>query len=282
MRGQWVFRDCGPTVSRTNPTPHSKGQNDQGYVGVGIIEAETDMLPPEEILPVLWPDSKNNMQSGLYVSKEGKKTAAHLKSCELADIVTHIDVPRPQNYTNMKGGALILRKTRLPCRQGHTIYVALLVLSLKKGLLNCAHHYNSYGHTVDGLTVFSTMAMQEPLTFDPTGMALPQIHKLPIWGWDEEPWAPVSTLALDVIDQAMILEPLTSRPRTPMEERRYQKYMKGPAGEIFRSRETHDDFGKYLRAIRHQMPPLKWDGKITASEQAIRDDLTAKIVRELF
>ena len=273
MRGQFVFRDCGPTTNRSIAGADVQRSDNQAYAGVGIIEVATNAYPSEQILPILWHGRAVSNAATLTIAAEGAKLERHQRASDLADLATHLQIPRPKADTGLQGGGLVLRETRLSTVEGRSIYLALLILSLEPDSIDCDLRYELSGASLKAST---------PLSFDPAGMALPQIQKLPIWGWDEEPWGPVSTLALDIIDEAMKIEPLTNRPRTAAEEQRYQKHMRGPAGDLFRSREHDDKFSCYLRALRHRVPPLSWDGRITQAQQATREKLTASIIRELF
>lgn len=165
----------------------------RAYAGVGIMEMPEDLHPEETILGIIW------THAGIRFTGEKIPLASECAYWDTAGLVTSLEFPAPPEWMGMGGGGLILRQMRHPASTpGYSTYNALLVCRNTPRNLDHKTIYDLAETPMRGLALSASCE----LDFEPNGMALSQISKAPIWGWDDEPWGINSTLALSAIDEA--------------------------------------------------------------------------------
>lgn len=182
IRGQLVFRRCAGNSGRDVD------------VGIGILEAHPATFPAfrnhDLMIDLAW---KRNKMTALPIPGAARTTGSEYATSDLAGILCSLEYPRG---ANVAGGTLIVRTTRLTSTMNLGIYVIALVVEAGGKEIDRKAIHEMEGDS----TRFSIRKTKSRLPFEPSGMSLCQIHRSPIWGWEEEKWGPVSTMRLDVLD----------------------------------------------------------------------------------
>lgn len=207
---------------------------------------------------------------------------------DLGSLATQSIWPRPHVVSQYGGGGLVLRNTRAPAANGRRIVFVLAVASLRPGALKHHHLYEVHGSA--GYWP-STPDSNNPGCFElfnPTfvdgldGEAFTNLLKKPLWGWEVEPYAFVSTLDLRSIDKVHEIQSLLDKPdRTPAEENQLAVLLRTDAGSVFSVSAREADYAEFRRQMNAEMGPLRWDAVLSASQLAQRDAVASRIVRSL-
>ena len=111
-------------------------------------------------------------------------------------------------------------------------------------------------------------------------MALSQIHRSSIWGWDEERWGPVSTMRLDVLDMCQELDDAMLSDE-PIDPARLEELNRSHAGWILKSSHRDPKYEDFKRRMFEEGHRSEWAGILTESQTRIRDEAGARIIREI-
>lgn len=259
MKGQILFRQLrwdAPYPSMTTGNAHA---------GVGVIDMPEGYLPEETILGLIWHDDS------LLFTGEKIPIEANYNYHDLATHVTNLDFPAPPEDTGLAGGGLILRRTRKPsATPGHIVCLALLVVRNVPREFDRKTIYDIAEKT-RGIPVLTA---GQVIGFEPNGMALSQIHKSPIWGWDEEPWGPVSTLNLSAIDDIhAYMEREEAGTPQPDDLHAEIKWLMKPKADS-----DYDEFKRRMRTAGHVQ---RWDAILTRSQTEAHERAASQIVRDI-
>ena len=259
MRGQLHFREL-----RWHGR-YPDQQSGKAYAGVGVVEMHPGEHPVERLLSVVVTGSY------LHLTGEEQPVDAVHRYSDMAHLVTSLDFSAPTAALGLGGGSLILRETRIPATQeGQVVCAALLVVR------NTDIDFDS--QTIYNLSQVNLhryeLTEARRAGYDPTGMALEQLSKRPVWGWGAEKWGPVSTLHLDAIDQAQAYQDREnageSHPADTPSEMRW----------LF-SHYRDEQFRRFVKAMNAEGHGVRWDEALTESQCRARDEAATRIVNEL-
>jgi hypothetical protein len=255
-------------------------QSGCGYGMVGVVEID-DETP--------WKRERAHGFSCLVsdfggtLSFSGKDTGPScdqdLSCSEIDSFLTSMDFPRAGAVHEALGwgaGGMVLRDTRGPSSPGTTLAVIAIGLCLPEYALPDAH-MASFVVGGDDVPNVAKLKVEGPCRLATNGTQLSQIHRMPLWGWDDERFGFSSTLRLDVIDKCTRLEAMMIEGTASIEElTRLQR-------EVHMAVQDNTDpiFARYRRLAAAQGMVLPWDSTPTESEMTTSDDAVALLVKQL-
>ena len=267
VRGQLLFRRC-------------RGDNFANVdVGIGIIETHPATFPAFRNQDILVDLACKRQHDAFSIGLIPKFRSANAE-CALDDIgrlVTSLQYPMGMGG-GTSGGSLFIRTTKIPSPRKLSVHLVAFVVQ-------------AIGEEIDRQTIYEITGDHQSLAispttqkipFEPNGMALCQVHKSPVWGWDEEPWAPVSTLRLDMLDILTELDALqylddpTAAQLARMAELR-SKLTWDPT----QSARKDEDFLKFRQKMMEAGFVKDWAGSTTQSQDAAFSNHAKKVIRDL-
>lgn len=191
---------------------------------------------------------------------------------ELSNILNSIEYNKA--VRPWQGGALLIRETRLRSEEGRYIYLVAMAFEAGGEQINHRqiHTLHQRGNNIE-------IRPGNMINEEPNGEGIASVHKLPIWGWEKDPWGPVSTMRLDIIDECIELEKILLNPSEANQERRKQLESR-PAGGILGIRRNDKLFEQFHREMSQYMP-FQWDGVVTKSDSDKRDQKSKEILSRL-
>lgn len=254
MRGQFLFRRCDGKVD----------------VGIGILEAESQLVLPSDsqdlLIDCLAIRRLNHMEIKLHSQRDMPE---QYPDGDIGGILTNLQYPRSNN--DACGGSIFARSTRYPSPTGRRTILAAIVLEAKDKEINPRQIYGLHGK--NGAYVMKPSHLAE---IDPAGMALAQLHKSPIWGW-EDPWGPGSTMRPDIQDECGELEDLID---AEIYNDRRTKLEQGASGSIIRVR-GEPAFHAFRKAMKEAGHGHLWNRQITKDETDRRDQHAMDIIQKM-
>lgn len=259
-RGQVIYRRCSDVD-----------------VGMGVLEVEDDFPISENkdlFLDIVAFGDCAERQIVRVISVKTMPAYAsenYYRDHEMASIATDIQSHRARDM--WRGGSLIIRATRKTSKNGRKI---ALMMIMTEGAENQSHHQKILAFD----DILHTTAISQ-IRDETNGMALAQIHKLPIWGWEPVKFGPVSTIRLDVIDECNELSNLIDKQDiTESETERLNLLKKTIAGQVVQTGSNDPNYAAFRLQMKKDMP-LAWDQWLTRQETEVREQKAAEIIREI-
>lgn len=193
--------------------------------------------------------------------------------------------PRPNAETGLYGGGLVLRRTLVPAAVGHQIAMLIGAMALPADWLPDAHLHRVSGDFGFGATSSLLIDQSAPCPAQTNGINPSQILKLPIWGWEGEPWGAISTM--DIASnrvceemETLILQEIEGEIDKAGISRLAELRDKAGwwAPQIGRGDKAYTVF---RREMAKRSPGCRWNGALTAGQQASRDRLVREIIDDL-
>lgn len=261
-----------------------EGKTDvQGWApsgGVGIVEAPIGSLIVERILGFIgMPMGTDHLLAPVSYAERPVQDAGH----EVAQHLTNEQWPRPAVGSGMAGGGLLFRRTRAEASSWHEILLVAICMYAPAGSVRSQMRYAvEADEIVDGVP--HRMSMRSPTACDElstNGVGMTRLLKLPAWGWSDEPFGFVSTLRLDVIDQAMESMRLLNASNHSSDDLRRIEEIKPTHGYWIASsgRRGHDsaDFAEYRRRLGTSYDD--WSSTLTATQMRERELKSEEIIK---
>jgi hypothetical protein len=259
IKGQLVFRRCG-------------GEAD---VGIGFLEIDAGAVgtTDEQDLIMDCLAVRNNGGTLTIKLHSVRRDPQDLSDSDVGHLVTSLQYPRATEGSS--GGSLFVRHSRIPAPEGRRIVLVALAIEADDDEIDPV-----LMHEVRGRDGIMMVRPSRPHGLDPTGMALSQIHRSSIWGWDKERWGPVSTMRLDVLDMCQELDDamLSGEPIDPA---RLEELNRSHAGWILKSSFRDPKYEDFKRRMIEEGHRSEWAGILTESQTRMRDDAGARIIREI-
>jgi len=106
-------------------------------------------------------------------------------------------------------------------------------------------------------------------------MALSQVHKSCLWGWDDEPWGPVSTMRLDIIDKCQAYIDRENAGQEQPEEPDYEiRSIVAPAWR-------DEEYDQFKKIMFERGMTIRWDDRLTASDSKELEHMSSEVIREI-
>jgi hypothetical protein len=205
LRGR-VFVRQGPVSRRKWGSTDKVEDVRHDYVMVGVFEMDEDSAYEQSLIrPFLADFVQGTLRIGFQHGT--LPPSPEHRECDMGDLALQPVWPRPAPETGMGGGGLMLRDTRAPSAPGTRIMTGIMVMSLHGGppdasiidLEGDVGGWPGSEGSRSGYILSTGVDSSKPGYMN--GMPLNSILKEPIWGWGDEPFAFMSTMDLEVIDQ---------------------------------------------------------------------------------
>lgn len=259
VKGQLIFRRCD-------------GKAD---VGIGFMEIDADAAETADKQDLIMDCLANRGVGGTMRVKlhSVRHDPQDLSDSDVGNLVTSLQYPRATEGSS--GGSFFVRHSRIPAPEGRRIVLVALVIEADGDEID-----PMVMHEIRGRDGIVSVQPSGPHGLDLTGMALSQIHRSSIWGWDEERWGPVSTMRLDVLDMCQELDDamLSDEPTDPA---RLEELNRSHAGWILKSSHRDPKYEDFKRRMIEEGHRSEWAGILTESQAKRRDEAGARIIREI-
>ena len=206
-----------------------------------------------------------------YVAELGDYMADH----DPGAILTSADWPRPAAETGLDGGGYALRLTRAPSSPG---LVACILTALYSGdALQDQTMVDIAGDASGNLTVAPGACVRHLGT---NGSTLSHVMRLPIWGWDDDPWGLVYLTRLDLADECRRFEDLLngSEEAHPGEK---ATLLAGRAGSVMGTGMRDDEYQRFRTLYRQMHGNDAHEECRTAERQAEHGRRVEAVVRRM-
>ncbi len=285
MRGQIYFRDQDVTAD---------GAPVVG--GVGIIEVPQGHFAENAVRGLTMTGGPDRFELSLTsyfrdVADDDHVAAAEIDSAALLPVWP---LPSPL-VGDVDGGGIMVRRTRMPAAPGMEIVscVALLKAPAKRLARDVMYAISGHLDTPPDVTDPRHMPFSGRLVCaDPRpvpglvsrGHNLHQLLKQPVWGFGEEGRAFNSTMSLaliDLCDEAQALMAMAAGEMTPEQRERLEALRRTEARWVLSIGDKDPEYQAYRRAMVAEFGPVRFDGTLTASEKAAREEAADRILGEV-
>ena len=194
---------------------------------------------------------------------------------DVGSILTGCDWPRPAAGTGLDGGGILLRRTEAPSPEGTVTCILVCLLAC-----DALPDRTFVDVEADASGVVSLGAPQPAGDLVTDGMTLSQILRLPLWGWEDEPWGLVWTLRLDVVAQCRRLDDLAmgSAERFAGERAGLER---GPAGSVMGTGARDPEYQRFRRLFREEHGSAAGEAVLTRTAQEEHARRVESVLRRL-
>lgn len=263
-RGRLFIRDAGMIHDSAQPD-----DDQRNHLAVGIVEVEAGSVEDDVISGfTLTRDAR-----GLMITMTGARSVPEQHGADsIEGLLRQPAWPKPASTTGLAGGGIALRRTRAPAAAGRETCIAVVAMSVADGTFADAVMVTIAGD--DGWTL--RLSDPEPAVFLTNGYTPSQILKMPVWGWDGNPWGLYSTLPIAASDCAMRIAALQLRIRTGHADDADRAALAEAEAEDQRihgglSSRAHRgdaDYSRFREAYEALHGPPDWHRVRTAADQA--------------
>lgn len=277
-RGRVFVRRLGRTTSDWRST--SSRPDGFGYGMVGVVEVD-DAAPWRRersySFACLASGSNANLSfSGESVAPEYQEDVVY---SEISSFLKSMMFPRASEVHEALGwgaGGMVLRDTRGPSCPGTTLATIAIAMCLPEPFLPDAHmaSFEVHGQESPGS---AKLLIEGPCLLTTNGVNIEQVLKMPLWGWEDEPFGFSSTMRLDAIDRCTkVQDAMIAGGLSPKESHRLRASVQHTVQD-----DSDPVFAAFRRRAAAEGMVRPWDATLTASEMISKNEAVDMLVKEL-